>query len=91
MKHASEILQAAPALKLTLPNYKPQDYMKKTLPDKFYNFLPEKTMAEKYSEQNIKNYCNCSQAEMEECKKVETPRLSLTKMALEYSFFSQLV
>ena len=65
--------------------------MKNTLPDKFYNFLPKETMAAKYSEQNIKNYCNCSQAETEECKKVVTPRLELTKMALEYSFFSQLV
>ena len=61
------------------------------LPDMFYNFIPDETMAAKYSEQNIKDYCNCTEEEQEDCKKTDTPRLELTKMALEYSFFSQLV
>ena len=61
------------------------------LPDMYYNFIPDETMAAKYSEQNIKDYCNCTAEEQEDCKKTDTPRLELTKMALEYSFFSQSV
>ena len=59
------------------------------MPDMFYNFLPDQTMAAKYSMQNIKEYCNCTVDDDEDCKEIVTPTLELTKMALEYSFFSQ--
>ena len=67
-----------------------QKWMFDNMPDMFYNFKPDQTMAAKYSMENIKQYCNCTDND-EPCKDIETPTLELTKMALEYSFFSQLV